>query len=397
MKILLAHNFYQTGSPSGEDAVFRNEKLLLEQAGHHVIAFEKHNDTISTGIVDRAQAAMDANWSLRSYRELRAVLVTQRPDVAHFHNTFPLLSPSAYRACRQERVPTVQTLHNYRLICPGALLMREGRPCELCIEGSVLSSIKHGCYRSSRSATTVVAAMSTLHRARGTYRTDVDRYIALTEFARHRFVRGGLPGDRIRVRPNCLMDNPPVGHGGGRFALYVGRLSAEKGVQTLVDAWSGIDYPLWIAGDGPLRSALEAAAHRCGAQIRFLGYQTREQVLSMMRDATMVVIPSECYEGFPVTVLEALASGTPLAVSAIGALDEILQSPDNALKFPPRDPIALRATAMQLLADTELRAAMRTMNRSLFERRYAAATALNSLLAIYAEIVQPVQAMPACA
>lgn len=392
MKILLAHNFYQTGSPSGEDSVFRNEKLLLEQAGHEVVAFEKHSDSI-VGAARKAQAALDANWSFSTYRELRKLVGEHRPDVAHFHNTFPLISPSAYRACHEAGVPTVQTLHNYRLICPGALLLRQGQPCETCIEGSLLSAVRHGCYRGSRTATAIVTTMTAMHRVRGTYRTEVDRYIALTDFARQRFIRGGLPAERIRVRPNCLMDDPPVGRGNGNFALYVGRLSAEKGVRTLVDAWSGIDFPLRIAGDGSLRPELEKAARDSGAPIAFLGYQQRPEILSMMRDATFLVIPSECYEGFPVTVLEALASGTAMAVSSIGALDEILTAPDHTLKFPPRDAATLRSTIRQLLADTQLQARMRAANRSLFEARYSASIALDSLLAVYAEVVRPAVAV----
>jgi len=386
LKILLAHNFYQTGSPSGEDIVFRNEKLLLEHAGHEVIAFEKHSDTIS-GIVAKTRAALDTHWSSDSYRELRQLIGRRRPDVAHFHNTFPLISPSAYRACHDEGVPTVQTLHNYRLICPGALLMRDGRPCEDCVGGSMLPAIQYGCYRQSRTATAIVVSMLAVHRARKTYANDVDRYIALTQLAKERLVRGGLPESRIAVRPNGLTQNPSVGNGAGGYALYVGRLSAEKGVRTLIEAWRDIDFPLRIVGDGALRPQLETQSRDMRVPATFLGFQPRSEVIELMRGAAFLVIPSEWYEGFPVTLLEAFATGTPLVVSAIGALDELVTSEQHGLKFTAGDAASLRASAVRLLADEPLRVTMRHANRRLFEELYSREPSLASLLSIYEEVI----------
>ncbi|HKE95437.1 MAG TPA: glycosyltransferase family 4 protein [Povalibacter sp.] len=383
MRILLAHNYYQSGSPSGEDAVFANERLLLEQAGHEVIAFERSNDAIGSGLTSRLTAAVAASWSQSSHRELTRLIAKHRPQVAHFHNTFPLLSPSTYAACRQADVPVVQTLHNYRLICPGALLMRDGKPCEQCIGQSPWPAVRHACYRNSRTATTVVATMLSVHRLRKTYIDDVDCYIALTDFARQRFIRGGLPATKIVVRPNCLMDMPAVGHGAGGYALYVGRLSSEKGVRTLVEAWRGLDCPLKIVGDGILRAELEARASQSTSRIEFLGFRKRDEVLALMRDAAFVIIPSECYEGFPVTVLEALATGTPLIVSALGALDEIVIAPRHGLKFQAGDRDSLRSSVTALLAQPELQQAMRRDNRALFESHYCADRGLESLIGIY--------------
>ena len=188
MRVLLAHNFYQSTAPSGEDVVYRNERQLLESSGHEVIPYERHNDTIGAGPVQRVTTAVDSVWSRRTHAELRALLERTRPDVAHFHNTFPLITPSAYRACQDAGVPVVQTLHNYRLLCPGGLFLRSGQPCEQCLDGSLLNSVRHACYRGSRVATSILATGLTVNRALGSYTQLVNRYVALTEFQKERFV-----------------------------------------------------------------------------------------------------------------------------------------------------------------------------------------------------------------
>src|SRR6266581_4675058 len=200
MRILLAHDHYRSSAPSGEDAVFRNEHALLTSKGFDVIPFERYNDHIDASTLKkRIQIGLEGAWSQRTYTDLAAVVRRTRPDVAHFHNTFPLISPSAYAACQDNAVPVVQTLHNYRLICAGALLMREGRPCEDCVGTSLVPAIRHRCYRGSLPATAAVVWMLARNRWRGIYRSSVNRYIALTEFAASRLVAGGLPADRIEV------------------------------------------------------------------------------------------------------------------------------------------------------------------------------------------------------
>ena len=389
MKILLGHNFYQSSSPSGEDQVYVAERAMLERAGHEVIPFERRNDDITHGFGDRLRAAADATWSVSTHREISRLIALHRPDVAHFHNTFPLISPSAYAACQAAGVPVVQTLHNYRLICPGALLMRAGRPCEDCVGTNLLPSVRHGCYRQSRVATVAVASMLGIHRVRGTYRRDVDQYICLTEFARQNMIRGGLPAERITVRPNYLLDPPTAGTGDGNYALYVGRLSTEKGVATLINAWQGIGLPLKVAGDGPLRAELQQLCSAANVRVQFLGLVSRAEVAALMQQATFLVIPSEWYEGFPVTALEAFATATPLIVSNIGALAEIVRIPENGLSFEPGDAGALHDRVQEIMRDPGRLQAMRIANRALFEHSFAPARALPSLEAVYAMAAEP--------
>jgi glycosyltransferase involved in cell wall biosynthesis len=387
MRILLVHNHYQSASPSGEDIAFDNERQLLQQAGHEVICYQRYNDDITSSLVDRVSAATDLFWSRRAYRDISKLINLHRPQIAHFHNTFPLVSASGYHACKDLQVPVVQTLHNYRLICPGGLLLRDGKPCENCIGNSMLSSVIHGCYRESRLATTALMGMTNANRMRGTYANIVDRYICLTENARQRFIRGGLPADKLVVRTNAFLDPPTVGSGDGGYALFVGRLTPEKGVQTLIRAWQGIDYPLKIVGEGAMRGDLEQQARLTNSPIEFLGRRSRSEVLAIMQKATCLIIPSEWYEGFPNTALEALATGTPLIVSAIGALDEIVNDPLNGKKFQAGNHQSLHNMVQTLLADPDTLKNIRTENRALFDTRYSPAHAMAAVEKIYSDVI----------
>jgi glycosyltransferase involved in cell wall biosynthesis len=384
MKVLLAHDYYRSSAPSGEDTVFRNERALLERNGVEVIAFERFNDDIDdSSLRSRLRLAIDGAWSQQTYEQLSEVVRSTRPDVAHFHNTFPLISPSAYAACRDHRVPVVQTLHNYRFICPGALLTREGRPCEDCVGTSLLPALRHRCYRGSLPATGAVVWMLARNRAKGVYQSLINRYIALTNFAAGKLVAGGLPEDRMHVKPNFLPDAPEMGLGDGGYAVYVGRLSEEKGVRTLLEAWRKIEgFPLKIFGDGPLRHELEDEARRDALPVEFLGFRPRQEILDAVRRADLQIIPSECYEGLPMVVLEAYACGTPVVASQLGGLNELVEE-NSGIKFEPGNARDLVAKLNVLRRDRPHLQAMRRQARALFERRYTAERNLPRLLEIY--------------
>jgi glycosyltransferase involved in cell wall biosynthesis len=386
VRILLVHNFYQSSAPSGEDVVFDTERQLLERAGHEVVTYTRANDDIDSSFGARAGAAADLFWSRRTYRELGALITRHRPEVAHFHNTFPLVSASGYRACRDAGVPVVQTLHNYRLVCPGALLLRDGKPCEDCIGRLPLPGVQHGCYRGSRTATALLTGMLAVNRARGVYSQDISRYLCLTEFARQRFVRGGLPADRLFVKPNTLLDPPAPGSGEGGYALYIGRLTREKGVHTLIDAWKDAPLPLKVVGDGALRAELEQRARESGAPVEFMGYRQKSEVYELLQAAQLLVIPSECYEGFPVTVLEGLASGTPMLVSRLGAMDELLTEGEHCMKFEAGNAARLASTLQSLLSNPARLKAMRSSNRATFEQHYTAERVITQLAGHYLEV-----------
>jgi glycosyltransferase involved in cell wall biosynthesis len=387
MRVLLGHDYYRSSAPSGEDAVFHTERALLERSGMEVIPFERFNDDIDDSTLgQRMRIALDAAWSGATYRAVRELIAKTRPDVAHFHNTFPVISPSAYAACQDEGVPVVQTLHNYRLICPGALLMRDGTPCEDCIGRSLLPALRHRCYRGSLPATAALVWMLASNRRRGSYHQLVNRYVALTRFAAAKLAQGGLPERRIVVKPNFLADVPAPGAGDGAYAVFVGRLSEEKGIHTLVRAWRQVrGLTLKVAGDGPLRGRLEARARADGAAVEFLGYRRREEVLALIGAAALQVVPSECYEGFPMAVLEAYACGTPVLASRIGSLDEIVKEGVTGVKFEAGNADELARKASDLFAAPQRLRAMRARARQTFEANYTAERNLALLRQIYAE------------
>jgi glycosyltransferase involved in cell wall biosynthesis len=397
MKIVVAHDHYRSSAPSGEDVVFRNERRLLESHGHTVIAFERFNDDIDdSGFGKRIRLARDGAWSRRTFDDLSRLLRNVRPDLVHFHNTFPLISPSAYAACRESGVPTVQTLHNYRLICAGALLTRNGRPCEDCVGTTLLPALRHRCYRRSYPATAAVVWMLASNRTRSVYRTLVDRYIALTRFASTRFIAGGLPRARIEIKPNFLPDPPAVGDGEGNYCVYVGRLSEEKGVRTLLEAWRSIDFPLKIVGDGPLRGDLEARARDGSTMVEFLGLRPQREVFDILAHAAFAVVPSECYEGFPMVVLEAYARGTPVVASQIGSLEEIVVEARSGVKFKAGDASELVMRVRALLADPSALQAMRKTTRALFDEQYTADANYARLMGIYEGAMHDVAGVQPC-
>jgi glycosyltransferase involved in cell wall biosynthesis len=294
MIILAVHNSYQ--QPGGEDEVFRQETRLLEQHGHRVIRYQAHNHDVNGK--GRIELLAKTVFNSEVYRQVRSLIERTRPDVMHVHNTFPLLSPAVYYAAKDQAVPVVQTLHNYRLLCPTGLLFREGHVCESCLGRlSLAPAIARGCYRDSRPATAAASAMLLLHRGLNTYKDLVTSYIALSELVRSKCVAAGLPSHKVFLKPNCLDPDPGVGEGGGEFCLFVGRLSNEKGISPLLDAWTRFRPPLdlEIVGDGELAQNVAHAVDRC-PRIRWQGRLQKPQVYERLRRAAAVIVPSIWYE-----------------------------------------------------------------------------------------------------
>jgi glycosyltransferase involved in cell wall biosynthesis/2-polyprenyl-3-methyl-5-hydroxy-6-metoxy-1,4-benzoquinol methylase len=348
MKILFVHNHYQL--PGGEDEVFRGEAALLRSKGHEVLENVRTNDEIRDyGIWNRVALGLRTVWAWDSTRKMRDLLKLEKPDVAHFHNMFPLISPSAYYACAEAGVPVVQTLHNYRLLCPGALLYRDGGVCEDCLHKRVKwPGILHGCYRGSRFATAPVAAMVAVHHGLGTWRQKVNQYIALTESSRRKFIEGGLPPQRVVVKPNFVHPDPKPKNGPGSYALYVGRLSEGKGLAVLLAAWGKLQrhIPLRIAGDGPLREELAAEIEAKKLRdVEIVGQVSPSEAFTLMHGARFLVFPSEWPETFGMTIIEAFACGVPVIASRLGAMAEIITDGENGLHFGPGDAAELAEKA----------------------------------------------------
>lgn len=380
MDIVVAHNFYQ--QPGGEDACMASEVAMLRAHGHNVTQYCLHNDVIET--MGSARLAARTIWSGATYRELRRLLQERRPQIVHFHNTFPLMSPAAYYAARAENVSVVQTLHNFRLTCVNALLFRDGEVCEKCLGKTVAwPGIVRSCYRDSRAASAATATMVALHRLIGTWRNAVDAYIALSEASRRKLIQGGIAADKITVKPNFVYPDPGPGAGQGGYAIYVGRLSGEKGIGTLLTAWRQLsDIPLKIVGDGPMAAAVQDAA-ACNPAIEWLHSVPRDAVYDLIGDAKVLVLPSQCYENFPRVLIEAFAKGTPVIVSKLGAMAEIVDDGGTGLHFASGDPGDLVAKVRESLADPRSLLRMRDRARRTFDQKFTAAVNHQMLLAVY--------------
>ena len=383
MRILQVHNAYQQAG--GEDAVVANEGTLLTGHGHEVRLWSVSNDEIQ-GLWAQLRTAWQVPYSHTARRRVAAAIAGFVPDVVHVHNFFPLITPSVYDACRDAGVPVVQTLHNYRTICAGALLLRNGRPCEDCIGGSPYQGALHGCYRGSRLGSLAVAHMIARHRRHGTWRTKVDRFIALTEFAKAKFIEAGFPADKIAVKPNFVEDTGPQEAETERNgALYVGRLSPEKGIGTLLTAWRDLDVPLRIAGDGPLMSMAQSTASR---NVMPLGNLPPEAVNQEMARAAFLVMPSQSYETFGMVIAEAFSKGLPVIASRLGAMAEIVEDRVTGLHFAPGDAHDLAAKARWAADHPEEMRRMGANARRIYDENYTPRINYEKLLAIYQSAIR---------
>jgi glycosyltransferase involved in cell wall biosynthesis len=389
MKILLVHNHYL--QPGGEDQVFAAEREVLQAHGEAVRVYTLHNRHIaSMGKLDLASSTI---WNRQVLGELTELLDEFAPDLVHCHNTFPLISPAAYAAARRRGIPVVQTLHNFRLLCLNGLFLRNGRQCEDCMGRAVAwPGVLHRCYRQSREASAVVAAMLGIHRLRGTWETAIDTYIALSEFARAKFVAGGLPADRIVVKPNFLEQDPGIGAHEGGFALFVGRLSPEKGIAALVGVWGKLTpgITLRVIGSGPL----EALAADGPSNVEWLGWQPREQVLAAMRDASFLVFPTEWYEGFPMVLVEAMATGLPVIASRLGSLPEIVQDGRSGVMVASASADHWAGALRWAIEHPEELAAMGQHGRRTYEARYTKEIGYRLLSDVYEQTLDRAKLLP---
>lgn len=382
IRILVVHNKYQ--HQGGEDMVAAAEIELLRSRGHTVETYFRHNDDVaaSAGISLAAQAL----WSTRTTQDITQLIQTFQPDVIHTHNTFPLISPSLYWAAAKQHVPVIQTMHNFRLMCPQAMFLREQKVCEDCLGRLPWRGVMRACYRDSRLQTGVLAAMVTLHGAIGTWQNKVTRYIALNEFCRDKFIAGGLPAERIVVKPN-FVDFPPPEAAERKAMLFVGRLSVEKGVSVLMEAVSQLqDIELRVAGGGPEAHLLSAAP-----QVTALGALSGTAVQQEMSRAMALVLPSIWYENFPRTLVEAFACGLPVIASRIGALGELVVHGSTGLLFEPGDARDLAEKMLWAQQHPERMVEMGRNARTLYETEFSADRNYAQLMEIYQDAISEVK------
>jgi glycosyltransferase involved in cell wall biosynthesis len=389
MNILVIHNLYQ--QPGGEDVVVDQETRLLQRNGHNVTVYRRSNEELShlslrerLGLIKRIVSASDSKLAIRRLiRELH-------PDLVHVHNTFLMVSPSVYEACHEEDVPVVQTLHNFRLLCPAATFFRDDGPCEDCVTHNLWHSVRHACYRDSRVISGAVAFMLQAHRSRQTWDRKIDSYIAISGFLREKFVKAGFPANKITVKPNFVDPDPGRRTHLGDHALFVGRLTPEKGLWTLVEAWERLPSAvrLVIVGDGPMRPQLQAEVARKGlTNIHFASRLRREETYDALKKAAFLIVPSTWYETFGLVVAEAFACGTPVLGSRIGALREMVEDQVTGLHFAPGDPDDVAKKVAWASEHAPEMAAMGKAARRAYEGRYTADANYPLLMNIYASAI----------
>ncbi|HZX74027.1 MAG TPA: glycosyltransferase, partial [Cyclobacteriaceae bacterium] len=317
MKILLIHNQYQ--QPGGEDSVFKAERELLSKYGHKVEYMIYHNSAIKT-LLDKVVFGLKTIYNPDSAKALANKIRDFNPDVIHVHNFLPIVSPSILFTAKKHSIPVVLTLHNYRLICPSATLFYHGKIYEKSIHSQFpFDAIWKGVYRNSKTQTAIVALMTTIHRFLGTWQNKVDRYITLTQFGRNRFENSilALETKKFCVKPNFVEDYGNATNEREDFFLFIGRLSEEKGIRTLLKAASLHNFRLTIIGDGPLKQMVEESTQR-NPLIRYLGFQGKAVIKDNLKRCKALIFPSIWYESFGLTIIEAFSTGTPVIASNLG-------------------------------------------------------------------------------
>jgi glycosyltransferase involved in cell wall biosynthesis len=385
MRIILVHDRYL--HRGGEDSVLSADGSLLEQFGHDVIRYTEDNHRIAR-MFPLAVFAQSI-WSPPTYARFGDALRANRPQIAYFFNTFPLISPSAYDACRAASIPVIQGLHNFRLMCPSAIFFREGKLCEDCLgKTPPWPGVWHKCYHDSRSHSAAVAIMMTAHRWLRIWQNKVDLFVAPSEFARKKFIAGGLPAEKIFVKPNFVLRDPGIRSGLGKYALFMGRLSKEKGLATLIDAWRRLDaIPLKIVGGGVLDITVQNQIHSYGLKnVELLGELPPAQAQSLLQEARFLVFPSECYETFGMSIIEAYAYGVPVLASRLGAMEELVAEGRTGLFFHAGDSAELATKAEWAWTHPDQLAEMGKEARQEYERKYTAEANYKLLMQLYGRV-----------
>lgn len=388
MRILITHNRYQQAG--GEDVVAASEAELLASHGHTVERITVANDHIQ-GMFSQIGASLGSIYSFESEHLVKKTIELFRPDLVHIHNFFPTLSPSAFYASSRARVPVIHTLHNFRIICAAATLFRDGKVCEECLQmRSFLPGIRHACYRSSRLGSAVSGLGMALHDQLHTWTERVSAYIALTDFAADKLGSYRIPRNRIFVKPNSTVDRG-LGTGNGTYALYVGRLTREKGIHTLLDADArgSLCMDVLILGDGPMSGDVRQAAERPGSRLQYKGFVGHDQIIDYMRSARALIMPSIWYEaGLPLVVIEAFSLGLPVIGAEVGNVGYLLRSGETGLLFTPGDPAALSDALRCFASNPSAAGEMRTRARNYYLATHTPDKNYAHLIEIYRAVIE---------
>ena len=384
--VLMAHNYYQV--PGGEDTVFHNEVNMLEKNGHKVTKYTRHNDEIKGGVLSKLKLGIDTIFSLKTYKEVKKLIDENDIDVVHVHNTLPLISPSIYYAARAKKVPVVQTIHNFRLLCPGATFIRNGEICEDCVSKGLGQSLKHRCYRDSLAQTFIMYAMLKFHRIIGTY--DNINYITLTEFNKKKLLSLVKDESKIYVKPNFVEKRDKVERVLENYFVYIGRLDDIKGINFLVETWKEIDekIDLYVIGTGPEEEKVKKFIEENNiTNIKMLGFMQREEAFKIIEKSRAIIVPSKWYEGFPMTIAESFSLGVPVIGSKIGNIESIIDDKNNGLLFEVNNKDSLNKVVENTFYNKEENKLLGENAYKAFYEKYTDIENYKNLNEIYIELV----------
>lgn len=385
INILMAHNYYKV--PGGEDTVFHNEVKMLEKNGHKVIKYTRHNDEIKGGLFSKLRLGIETIFSFKTYKEVKKLIDENDIDVVHVHNTLPLISPSIYYAARSKKVPVLQTIHNFRLLCPGATFTRDGEICEECISKGLKQSLKYRCYRNSLFQTFIMYTMLKFHRIIGTY--NKINYITLTEFNKQKLLNLVRDESKIYVKPNFVEKRNQSERRLEDYFVYIGRLDNIKGINFLVESWKEIDnhIKLYIIGTGPEEEELKKIiAENNLNNIILLGLMEREDAFKVIEKSRAIIVPSKWYEGFPMTIAESFSLGVPVVGSKLGNIESIVDDGNNGLLFDKNNKESLKQVISRVFYDKELNISLGKNAYQVFKYKYTDEENYKSIENIYSSL-----------
>jgi glycosyltransferase involved in cell wall biosynthesis len=394
MKILIIHNFHRSGAPSGDDIVVKQEIQLLKSYGHEVVLFSKNNDDFEKlNFIKKIDTFLHLDYSQNVYKELISLIKSEKFDIAHIHNIFPLITPSVYFALKASGIPIVHTLHDFRFFCANAFLFRNGKFCELCPLKSPIYSVIHRCFKNSLVGSFFVYAYLKKVKSRSYYKL-ADKYICLTEFSRQLYEKYGIPDKKLKVKPNFCEDlfKNTKSQQKEDYFIYVGRLSEEKGIRTLIEAFSlekMRNVKLKIYGSGPLEDEIMSTVKiKKLSNIEFLGFRPRDEVVKTMSSAVALVFPSICLESFPMTIIESFSAGTPVVASDFGNMKNLVKQNHTGLLFERGNPEDLAEKILYLYNNRELAYEMGENAREEYLQKFTPEVNYNILMQIYEEAIR---------
>lgn len=387
MKVLVVHNYYQ--EKGGEYVAVTNQINLFKSNGIDSSLFTKESlEFKSQPIAEKIFAIPETIYSRKSYNEIKAIVEQEKPDVAHVHNVFPLLSPSVYLALKEAGIPIIQTIHNFRFLCPNGLFFTHGHSCELCKKGNTTHAVRQKCYKNSYLFSALYALSIGINRRNGIFQL-IDRFVALTRFTKDKLIESGLAApEKISVLGNFIPDPLPEvqnGNSDQRRVAFIGRLSEEKGILTLVKAMRYMpDVRLFIAGEGPAKVKIDQLRAEYELEnIQMTGQLEGDKKWDLIRDVQAVIVPSECYETFSITTLEAMAAGRAVVASRIGSLPYLVDQNINGVLFDPGHSQQLAQSIRELVSDPQKCSLLGLNGRKKVENHFSETAHLEGLMEIY--------------